>query len=298
VNFSSNQTACAYLATVGDPGAGAVAAPAIATVASRAGNSKGLFIQTFNQSSGTLVDAPFQVQTFCGTQYYGVVAADGTLARGPHVTSSAQLGTGSYEVIFDKNVSKCAFTGSIGTISDGSIPNPGQLTVAGRAGNVNGVFVRIVDRTGVSLDSSFHVAVNCGSSKLIGVIKIDGTKARGANVVSSQKLSGLNGGTYEVIFNRDVSGCSYTATIGTTTNGGSISTPVTITTASRAGNVNGVFLFLHKTDRTTIDEPFHLFVSCPVIVTSAPSAGDGSQDVPSANPAPVTGATEDDGLNG
>jgi hypothetical protein len=298
VNFSSNQTLCAYVATPGDVGAGSVSGPKLATVASRAGNTKGLFIQTFDQSSGALVDTPFHVQTFCGLQYYGVVASNGTLARGAHIVSTAPLGTGSYEVIFDKNVSKCAFTGSIGTTSTGSIPSPGQLTVAGRAGNVNGVFVRIVDRAGVSLDSSFHLSVNCGSSKLIGAIKVDGTKARGANVVFSQKLSAtLNDGRYEVIFNRDVSGCSYTATIGTTTNGGSISTPVTITTATRAGNVNGVFLFIHKTDGTTIDEPFHLFVSCPVIVDSAPAAGDGSQDVPSASPAPVTGTAEENGLN-
>jgi hypothetical protein len=246
---------------------------------------------------GALVDEPFQVQTFCGTQYYGVVDSAGVLARGPHVTSSAHLGTGSYEVIFDKNVSKCAFTGSIGTTSTGNIPAPGELTVAGRAGNVNGVFVRIVDRAGVSLDSSFHLAVNCGSSKLIGVIKIDGTKARGANVVSSAKLSGLNGGTYQVIFNRDVSGCSYTATIGTTTNSGSISTPVTITTATRAGNSNGVFLFLHKTDGTTIDEPFHLFVSCPVVVDSTPAADNGSQAAAIAGAVPSTSSTSEDDAN-
>ena len=187
----------------------------------------------------------------------------GVLARGSaKVVSTSRLGTGSYEVIFTRSVAKCSFTATIGTTSTGSIPAPGQATVAGQAGNNNGVFIRIVDRAGNSLDSSFHLGVTCGSTKVIGVIAADGTKARGANVVSSTKLGGPNGGTYEVIFNRTVSGCSYTPSVGTTGNGGSISTPVTITTATRAGNSNGVFIFIHQTNGATIDEPFHLTVYC------------------------------------
>jgi hypothetical protein len=298
VNFSSNQTACAYVATVGDTGAGAVTQPAIATVASRNGNSKALYIQTYDQSTGNLTDLPFHVQTFCGTQYYAVVDGTGTLARGPHSTGAVHLGTGVYEVDFDKNVSKCVFTGNVGTTSIGAA-NPAELTVAGRAGNVNGVFVAIVDRTGTAVDSAFHLAVNCGSTKLIAVINTNGTKKRGGNVVSSQKLSTtVNDGRYEVIFNTNVSGCSYTATVGEPGNSGSITTPVAITTATRAGNPNGVFIFIHRTDTSaTIDEPFHLFVSCPPVATSTPAqAGDGSQDTASSNRAAATPSV-DSGLN-
>jgi hypothetical protein len=82
-------------------------------------------------------------------------------------------------------------------------------------------------------------------------------------VVSSAKLSATpNDGRYEVIFDRDVTTCAYTATIGLPGSSGSITTPVTITTASRAGQPNGVFLFVHKTDGTTVDEPFHMQVTC------------------------------------
>jgi len=299
VDFSSSMLNCAYVATVGDPGAGAVSQPAVATVATRAGNNRGLFIQTFDQTTGSAVDLPFQVQTFCGLKHWAVVASDGSLARGGHATSSTRLATGAYEVIFDGNVSKCAYTASLGTTSTGSVGDPGQVTVAGRAGNVNGVFVEIVNRSGTPVDSSFHLSVNCGSAKLIGVINANGTKARGPNVVSSTKLSGANGGTYEVIFNRNVSACSYTATVGTTTNGGSITTPVTITTATRAGNANGVFLFIHQTNGATIDEPFHLFVLCAPVASSAgpAAAGDGSQDAPSQNAAPVGAGGADGGAN-
>lgn len=264
VTFGSNKTGCAYIATSGDTGAGAVSGPIIPTVASRAGNPNALFIQTFDQTTGALADEPFHVVTRCKVRdRWAVVAADGTLARsGTKVLSTAHLGTGSYEVIFTRSVARCAFTGTIGTTGAGSIPSPGQLTVAGRAGNKAGVFVRIVDRSGNSLDSSFHLFVNCGISALYGVLEANGALARSQNVVSVAKLSGPNGGTYEVIFNRTVSGCAYTASVGTTTNGGSISTPVAITTATRAGNSNGVFIFIHQTNGSTIDEPFHLVVSC------------------------------------
>jgi hypothetical protein len=77
------------------------------------------------------------------------------------------------------------------------------------------------------------------------------------------KLSGTNGGTYEVIFDRTVSGCAYNISVGTTTNGGSIGPPpVASTSATRAGNSSGVFIFIHQANGSTIDEPFHLTVYC------------------------------------
>jgi hypothetical protein len=262
VAFSSNQTNCAYISTPGDTGAGAVSGPIINTVASRAGNPNALFIQAFDQSTGTVSSQPLHVATYCGTKkLYAVVDATGNLARGPRVVSSARLSAGNYEVIFNRKIKNCAFTATLGTTGTGSIPAPGLITVAGRAGNFSGVFVRIVDRTGTSLDSSFHLAVTC--SGLFAVVESNGTLARGGHVTSLAKLSGANGGTYEVIFDRTVSGCAYTATIGTTTFGGSIGPPpVTITTATRAGNPNGVFIFEHQASGATIDEPFHLVVSC------------------------------------
>jgi hypothetical protein len=301
VTFGKSQAGCAYVATSGDTGAGAVSGPIVVTVATRSGNTSALFIQTWDQSTGATANEPFHVTTYCPKAKFAVVDSNGALARGGHVVSTAHLGTGSYEVIFDSKVSKCAFTSSIGTTGAGSVPNPGQVTVAGRAGNVNGVFVKIVDRTGADVDQPFHLGVNCGSKKLIAVINTNGTKARGANVVSSTKLSGTNGGTYEVIFNRNVAGCGYVATVGVTGNGGSITTPVTITTATRAGNANGVFLFIHQTNGSTIDEPFHLFVVCPPIAGATPVAADtGAQDdaVRNSSPSSARGGPSADPRNG
>jgi len=301
VTFSKNQSACAYVATPGDPGAGAVAGPIVATVATRAGNVNALFIQTFDQSTGALSNQPFHVETYCGRNRFAVVDASGALARGGRVVSTTHLGTGSYEVIFDSNVNKCSFQGSIGTTGAGSVPSPGLLTVAGRAGNNAGVFVRIVDRAGNSLDSSFHLAVNCGRRKLIGVVDANGAKVRGAHVTGALKLSGANGGTYEVDFDQNVASCAYTASVGTTGNGGSIGPPpVTISTATRAGNPKGVFVFIHQASGATIDEPFHLTVICGATTVAAPSAAPtgAPQDAPSSSPSPLPGGARADPVNG
>jgi hypothetical protein len=266
VTFGRNITHCAYVATAGDTGAGAVSGPVEVTTALRAGTTNAVFVQTFVESTtaATLTDEPFHLAVQCGAKrFFGVFAADGTKVRGQNITSSTHLSVGAYEVVFNKDVHKCAFEATLGTTGAGSISNPGEISVAGRAGNVDAVFIRIADQNNTTADSSFHLSVECGSAHLIGVIEATGTKARGANVVSSQKLSStVNAGTYEVIFNRNVAVCAYFATVGVSTNGGSVTSPVTITTATRAGNVDGVFLFVHTVNGATIDVPFHLTVEC------------------------------------
>jgi hypothetical protein len=94
-------------------------------------------------------------------QDFAVVAADGTFVRGSSsVVSSANLGTGSYEVIFNKDVTGCAYVATIGTTSTG-VAGPGQTTVAGRNGNADGVFVATQDSSGVGTNNSFHLSVSC-----------------------------------------------------------------------------------------------------------------------------------------
>jgi hypothetical protein len=264
VNFSTDQSACAYVATPGDAAVTGVAGPIVATVASRSGKPMSIYVQIWDQTTGVLVDRPFHVTTYCGTKpSYAVVGTDGALARGSHVTATGHLGPGRYEVFFDANMGKCAFTASLGTTGTGSVSLPGQVTVAGDGANKKGVIVNTMARTGAPADFSFHLAVDCGPTKLIGVIAIDGSTVRGANVVSSGRLSPVDdAGTYEVVFNRTVATCAYTATLGSPTFGDEVTDPVTITTATRAGNPSGVFLSVHNVDGTTRDEPFHLTVTC------------------------------------
>lgn len=109
------------------------------------------------------------------TALWAVVNADGTLARGSGVVSSAKLaaifiasavaplavGDGSYEVIFDRDVTGCAYTATLGTATLGPPPPRGGVIVEPRAMNANGVYVGVYDGTGADADGSFHLAVFC-----------------------------------------------------------------------------------------------------------------------------------------
>lgn len=102
------------------------------------------------------------------TALWAVVNADGSLANGSsHVVSTAQVGggffNGTYEVIFDQNVSSCSYSATLGIPGNefGGSPSPGFVSTAGRSGNVNGVFVQTWDSTGTPTNESFNLAVFC-----------------------------------------------------------------------------------------------------------------------------------------
>jgi hypothetical protein len=92
------------------------------------------------------------------TALWAVVATDGTLVRGSHVTSTQAFGS-AYEVIFDRNVSGCAFVAGRGGI-DNETP-VGQVSATRRLNNVNGVYVNTFDSTGTGVAGPFHLAVFC-----------------------------------------------------------------------------------------------------------------------------------------
>jgi hypothetical protein len=92
---------------------------------------------------------------------YAVVNADGTLDRGKGAVASEQLDTGAYEVLFDRNITTCAFVSTIGTSAFESTEAPGEITVAGRVGTTNGVFVDTHDSAGALADRGFHLQVSC-----------------------------------------------------------------------------------------------------------------------------------------
>jgi hypothetical protein len=94
------------------------------------------------------------------TALWAVVdGSTGARVRESGTVSSARLGVGTYEVIFNRNVSTCAFSGVIGNPGAGF--SQGDIAVAVRAGNNNGVFVGTADNTGTFADRNFHLAVFC-----------------------------------------------------------------------------------------------------------------------------------------
>jgi len=93
-----------------------------------------------------------------------VVNVDGSLARSRGAVSSSQLGVdGQYEVVFNRDVSNCAYVASGGEATTLPPDDAVVFTVAPRDGNANAVFVQEWD--GVlgrdSYSSGFHLVVIC-----------------------------------------------------------------------------------------------------------------------------------------
>ncbi len=95
---------------------------------------------------------------------WAVVNLDGSLARGRDAVSSAQLGVdGQYEVVFNRDVSQCAYVANGGEATTIGPDDAIVLTVAPREGNPSAVFIQEWD--GVlardSYSSGFHLVVTC-----------------------------------------------------------------------------------------------------------------------------------------
>jgi hypothetical protein len=97
------------------------------------------------------------------TNLWAVLNPDGTLNRGSHVVSSGKVDysgtTGSYEVIFDRDVTNCVYMGTLGGAN--TVLSQGQITTFPRNNNVDGVFIFTYDDAGVRADRLFQVAVLC-----------------------------------------------------------------------------------------------------------------------------------------
>lgn len=91
---------------------------------------------------------------------FAVINSNGTFARGDGVSSVARLGLGTYQVIFNRNVTRCVYTATIGPAAAAGVP-AGVAGVAPRAGNVNGVFVQTRNLAGAGADLPFYLYVGC-----------------------------------------------------------------------------------------------------------------------------------------
>ena len=93
---------------------------------------------------------------------------------------------------------------------------------------------------------------------LSAVIEFDGTTARGTHVVSSARLAN---GLYEVVFDRAVNACVYSASAGGTR--ANLFTDRVATVSARVGNANGVTILTATLAAASADSSFHLVVVCP-----------------------------------
>ncbi len=95
---------------------------------------------------------------------YAVVNSDGTIARGDgnnNAGSPGKLGTGTYDIRFFRNITMCGYVATVGLSGTSGSSAPGMVTVVGRAGTTNGLFIQTFDASGAVSDRGFHVFVNC-----------------------------------------------------------------------------------------------------------------------------------------
>jgi uncharacterized protein YoxC len=112
----------------------------------------------------TVANLGTQVSDLKGQNNFAVVSATGSVARhsGSDTVTATKTATGTYNVVFKSDVSKCAYTATIGDTGNAAASTPGFVTVtAGTASAPDDVQVQTFDKTGAAADASFHLYVSC-----------------------------------------------------------------------------------------------------------------------------------------
>ena len=93
---------------------------------------------------------------------FAAVNSNATLAMGQsfRATGVLSLGTGIYQVDFDRNITNCSYVAGPGDPGVGG-GNAGFVAVTQRSGDVNGLFIRTFDTVGTGLARNFFVHVMC-----------------------------------------------------------------------------------------------------------------------------------------
>src|SRR5262245_32336593 len=146
-------------------------------------------------------------------QLWAVVKIDGSLAHGSRVSSTTHLGTGRYEVTFNRNVSGCAY---VATTENAYSQALGIFTASGHLSQ-NGVYVETKNQGGGLTDGPFNLLVACGP--LNTRFAVVGYSANLVRSTAGTSLTALGAGRYRLTFANSVSGCAYLATVADPGNG-------------------------------------------------------------------------------
>jgi hypothetical protein len=92
---------------------------------------------------------------------FAVVDGSGGFVRGKGTVSVTHLSTGTYDIRFNKPIGKCAWTATVGLATFGGSAGPAEVTLAGRAGTKNGIFLQTFNGSGVATDEPFHLLISC-----------------------------------------------------------------------------------------------------------------------------------------
>jgi hypothetical protein len=115
-------------------------------------------------ASASTPNAPNSPTTAAATtpaRVFAVINADGTKLRGKAVASTQHISTGVYDVRFNRNIGTCAWTGTVGFGTFGGSEPASMITISGRAGTNNGLFVQTFNGSGAATDLPFLAVVVC-----------------------------------------------------------------------------------------------------------------------------------------
>jgi hypothetical protein len=257
VSFPFDVSHCGYTATIGDTSNGLVYAPGLVYTAGGHSTSDGVYVET-RDLNGVLADYPFHLNLTC-TGEFAVVAANGNLARGGSTTVSSVGSNFStpYEVVFNHNVHLCAYTATLGDTANGAPPTTGWVFPAGGHSSANDVYLETKNMGAGLSPFPFHLNVNCNGE--FAVVGYTGNLVRHDPTVINYINYGV--GRYEVIFNHNVMGCAYTATVADPSNG-LVYSPGLVFTAGGHTSKNGVYIETKNPGGGLSYYPFHLTVSC------------------------------------
>ena len=257
VSFPFDVSRCGYTATIGDTGNGLVFAPGLIFTASGHTSSDGVYVET-RDLNGVLTNFPFHLNLTC-TGEFAVVNNWGLLVRGGSTTTNSVSNNFGppYEVAFNHNVSYCAYTATLGDTANGAPPTTGMVFPAGGHFSANDVYLETKNMGGGLSPFPFHLNVNCNGE--FAVVDYGGNLVRHDRSVVGFISYGV--GRYEVIFNHNVMGCAYTASVADPSNG-LVYYPGLVFTAGGHTSKNGVYIETKNPGGGLSYYPFHLTVSC------------------------------------
>jgi hypothetical protein len=107
----------------------------------------------------------FSTTTAVKVKAAAVINANATVQRAStlpyHVVSSTSIGTGVYDLRFSHSITGCAWVGTVGLGGFSGSTGPAQITITGRAGTNNGLFITTFNGAGTPTAEPFHVIVVC-----------------------------------------------------------------------------------------------------------------------------------------
>jgi hypothetical protein len=106
------------------------------------------------RSVGGSTDVVIDVTGYYISPTWAEVEFDASLIRGSRVVSQTHIGTGYYQVDFDRNVSNCSYAAT-------SFYYGHEMTVEPRSGDSHGVFVAVTNYNGTGVDTRFYLTVTC-----------------------------------------------------------------------------------------------------------------------------------------